>query len=310
MKNSKVRLVILVVGIPAILIAGWLTYRDIQQLSAPPLWAFLPAGLANLGALWCSARSWDVLFGGAVPRQVLNDAFFTSQLMKYTPVGGAAQAVGQAALARTDEVGTARAATAMLVSKLTMVIAGGIFGPVLAISNSDLSVLVRALLMMMPLVLLLGRISLLEWVLRQLRRILPKIPDQLILPIQREVWISVGWAVPGLGLAGLSFALLAIPAGLGVGIVEATAGFAIAWLIGFLFIPIPAGLGIREAALGLLIGGDPGAKLVAAVMFRAVAIVTELIMFAFVRFRARPVREVDASLASETGPEGDERLDR
>ncbi len=295
MKNRWLRIGILAIGVPAILIAAWYTYGDIQDLEAPPLWAIPPACLANLVSLWCSARSWDVLFGRAVARPVLEDAFYSSQLMKYTPVGGVAQAVGQAALARTDEVGTARAGTAMLVSKLTMVIGGGAFGPVLAISNSDLPGWTRLGLLATPLVVVFGRRELLRWALDMMRKVLPRTPDQTVLPPQDEVWRSVAWAVPGLGFAGLSFALLAVPAGLGVGYVEATAGFALAWVVGFLVIPIPAGLGVREAALGLLVAGDPGAKLVAAVLFRAVAIVTELIMFSVVKVRARVASDPDES---------------
>ncbi|HTO00088.1 MAG TPA: hypothetical protein VL068_05375, partial [Microthrixaceae bacterium] len=84
MKNRWVRLFILVIGIPAIAIAGWYTYGDIKELEAPPLWALVPSAIANLISLWCSSRSWEVLFGNAVPRTVLNDAFYSSQLMKYT----------------------------------------------------------------------------------------------------------------------------------------------------------------------------------------------------------------------------------
>jgi len=294
MKNHWIRIGILVIGIPAILLAAWYTYGDIQQLEAPPLWALAPAALANIVSLWCSARSWDVLFGDSVPRAVLNDAFFSSQLMKYTPVGGVAQALGQAALARTDEVGTARAGTAMLVSKLTMVIGGGVFGPVLSIANPDLPGWLRLSLLATPLVLVFGRRDLLEWALNVLRKVLPRTPDHTVLPSQREVWVSVAWAIPGLGFAGLSFALLAVPAGLGVGYVQATAGFSLAWVVGFLVIPIPAGLGIREAALGLLVAGDPSAKLVAAILFRAVAIVTEVILFSLVKLRARRLTRADA----------------
>jgi glycosyltransferase 2 family protein len=287
MKHRWVRLAVLVVGLPAILLAGWYAYGDIRGLEAPPLWALVPAALANIASLWCSSRSWHVLFGHTVPRTVLEDAFYTSQLMKYTPVGGVAQAVGQAALARTDEVGTARAGTAMLVSKLTMVIGGGVFGPILSVANPDLPTWVRLALLTTPAVLVFGRRDLLQWALDQLRRVLPRAPDHTVLPSQREVWTSVAWAVPGLGFAGVSFAMLAIPADLGVSFQQASVGFALAWVVGFLVIPIPSGLGVREAALGLLVGGSPGAKLVAAVLFRAVAIGTELIMFGWVRARVR-----------------------
>ncbi len=287
MKNRWIRLAILAVGIPAILIAGWYTYRDIKELDAPPLWALVPAAVANLISLWCSSRSWEVLFGTAVPRRVLNDAFYSSQLMKYTPVGGFAQALGQAALARTEEVGTARAGTAMLVSKLTMVISGGVFGPMLSVSNPSIPGWSRISLLFTPLIFFFGKRELLQWSLDQLRRVLPRTPDHTILPAQSDVWISVLWAIPALGFAGVAFACLSVPAGIDVNFVQASAGFALAWVVGFLVIPVPAGLGVREASLGLLVGGNPGAKLVAAVLFRAVAIVTEALLFSVVKLRNR-----------------------
>lgn len=287
MKNRWVRIGILVVGIPAIVLAGWYTYGDIQNLEAPPLWALVPSAIANLLSLWCSSKSWEVLFGDSVPKPLLHDAFYSSQLMKYTPVGGFAQAVGQAAMARTEEVGTARAGTAMLVSKLTMVIAGGVFGPVLSVSNSSLPGWIRVALLFTPVVFVFGRRELLQWALDVMRKVLPKTPDHTVLPSQGDVWASVLWGIPGLGFAGVAFAFLSVPAGIDVNFVQASAGFALAWVVGFLVIPIPAGLGVREASLGLLVGGNPGAKLVAAVLFRAVAIGTEAILFAWVKVRHR-----------------------
>ena len=287
MTQRWVRVAILAIGLPAILLAGWYAYGDIRGLEAPPLWALVPSGVANLVSLWCSSRSWEVLFGGAVPRSVLGDAFYTSQLMKYTPVGGFAQAVGQAALARTDVVGTAHAGTAMLVSKLTMVLGGSVFGPPLALVNPDLPGWVRIALLGTPLVLLVGRRELLRWALDVLRRFVPRAPDHTVLPSQRDVWVSIAWAAPALGLAGVSFAMLAVPAGIDVSFAQASIGFAVAWVVGFLVIPVPSGIGVREAALGLLVGGNPGAKLVAAVLFRGVAIATELMLFGWVRVRPR-----------------------
>lgn len=287
MKSRWVRVAILVIGIPAIFLAGWYAYGDIQNLEAPPLWALIPSALANMVSLWCSARSWEVLFGDSVPKSVLHDAFYSSQLMKYTPVGGVAQAVGQAAMARTEEVGTARAGTAMLVSKLTMVIAGGVFGPILSLSNTSLPGWIRVALLFTPVVFVFGKRELLQWALDLMRKVLPKTPDHTVLPSQGDVWASVLWAIPGLGFACVAFAFLAVPAGIDVNFVQASAGFALAWVVGFLVIPIPAGLGVREAALGLLVGGNPGAKLVAAVLFRAVAIGTEALLFASVKLRNR-----------------------
>lgn len=284
----------LIVGIPAIVIAGWFAYGDIQQLEAPPLWALAPALVANLAGLVLSARSWSALIDDIVPRHTLDDAFYTSQLMKYTPVGGVAQALGQAALARTDEVGMDRAGTAMAVSKLTTVLSASLFAPVLAVSGDELPGWVRLALLLAPIVLLLGRRSAMAWALDRLRGVIPRIPEHTVLPDQRRIWASIAWGAASLLASGIAFSTLAITAGLGVGWVQAVSGFAVAWAIGFLAIPIPAGLGVREAALGLLVAGDPGALLVSAVLFRGVAIADEAMMFAKVRISARRHGGTDA----------------
>jgi glycosyltransferase 2 family protein len=309
MNQQRIRTLMLVVGIPAIVIAGWYAYGDIQQLEAPPLWALIPAAVANLVALVLSARSWSVLIDDVVPRHTLDDAFYTSQLMKYTPVGGVAQALGQAALAQTDEVGMTRAGTAMVVSKLTTVLAASLFGPLLAVSGSELPGWVRLVLVATPVLLVFGHRGLMAWALEHLRNVIPRVPEHTDLPSQGRIWRSVAWGVASLALSGIAFSTLAITAGLGVGWVQAVSGFALAWAIGFLAIPIPAGIGVREAALGLLVAGNPGALLVSAVLFRGVAIGTEAIMFAKVRLAARfgGAREPNAEppdVGPEPGPTG------
>ncbi len=304
MTNRRLKLAVLLVGIPATILAGWYAYGDIQQLDAPPLWALLPAGAANLVALACFARSWAVLIDDLVPRRTLDDAFYTSQLMKYTPVGGVAQALGQAALARTDDVGMDRAATAMVVSKLTTVLAASLFGPVLAVSNSTLPGWVRVGLLLTPVVLVFGRRSLLAWALERLRSVIARVPDHTVLPEPSRIWRSVGWGAGGLLASGTSFACLAITAGLGVGWPQAISGFALAWAVGFLVIPIPAGVGIREAALGLLVAGNPSALLVSAVLIRGVAIATEALLFARVRITSRLAARAGRP-GSAAGPVGD-----
>ena len=228
-----------------------------------------------------------MLIDDLVPKHTLDDAFYTSQLLKYTPVGGLAQAVSQAALARTDEVSMTRAATAMIVSKLTTVVSAGVFGPLLAASNASLPGWIRLALLTTPAVLVFGRRPLMAWALTKLRGVIPRTPDHAILPNQTRIWKSVAWCAAALTMAGVAFSSLAITAGLDVGWVQAVSGFALAWAIGFLVIPIPAGLGVREASLGLLVAGQPGAVLVSAVLFRGVAIATEALLFAQVRLRSR-----------------------
>ncbi|MFM7253050.1 MAG: hypothetical protein ACKO27_08285 [Ilumatobacteraceae bacterium] len=214
-----------------------------------------------------------------------DDAFFTSQLVKYSPVGGFAQAASQAGLAVDDRFGPTRAATAMAVSKLTMVVAAGLAGPVLAATNPDLSTWLRLLLCCTPAALSLGNPAVLRWALELAARVLRRPADRTILPEPADVWRSIAWAVPAQVAAGASFAVLAVVTDPGVNPVQAAAGFVVAWAIGFLVIPVPAGLGIREAAIAALVQGPAATKLVAAIMLRLVVIVAEAALAGTVRLR-------------------------
>jgi uncharacterized membrane protein YbhN (UPF0104 family) len=286
-RSPWVRRIILIIGLPCLILAGWYSYRDLGTLDSPPWWALAPAAMLNLAGLWCAARSWDTLLPAEIDRPIADDAFYTSQLTKYSPVGGAAQALSQAALATTDEVSAAKAATAMIVSKLTIAVAGGAFGPVLAVSHPDLSSWARTLLFLTPMSLLLGQHSLLRKAVTVAARTLKKEADHTILPPPSAVWRSIAWSVGLLAFSGAAFAVLAVAAGLGANFVQAMAGFALAWVIGFLVIPVPAGLGVREAAVVVLVAGDPASKVAAAVMFRVAVVVTEAFMFAVVKLRQR-----------------------
>lgn len=304
MTGRRVRQVVLVIGIPSLIVAAWFAARELGSLESPPWWALVPAALLNLFSLWAGARSWDALLPAEIDRQEADDSFYTSQLMKYSPVGGAAQAVSQAALASGSELPALRATTAMVVSKLTVVIAGGVFGPVLALSNPDLDGWVRLLLLLTPLVFLVGHPRVLAGAVSTTARLLRRDPDHEVLPPQPAVWRSIAWGVPALGAAGASFAVLASAAGLGANLVQATAGFALAWVIGFLVIPVPGGLGVREGAAALLVAGDPASTLVAAVLFRVVVLATEALMVARVRLRARRARSHHAGTSGTDGLHG------
>ena len=270
-----IRRLIIIIGVPSLLAAAWFAYTDILDLESPPLWALVPAGILNLMALYAGAQSWSAVLPVEVDRRVASNSFYTSQLMKYSPVGGVAQAASQVVLATGDDVTGVKATTAMIVSKLTVVFAGSVFGPVLALSQPDLVLWQRAILMLTPLALLGGTRRFLESLVRVTAKVLRKDLDHAILPDQAGVWRSVLWAIPGLGFSGAAFAILAVASGLGANPIQAAAGFVLAWVIGFLVIPIPAGLGIREAAIAFLVAGDPASTLVAAVLFRLVVVATE-----------------------------------
>ncbi len=298
---SWVRTVTLAVGVPSLLIAAWFAARDVRDVDPATWWALVPALALSTTSLWMQARSWRVLLPTGTDATVADDAFFTSQLVKYSPVGGFAQAAAQAGLAVDDTTGAARATTAMAVSKLTMVVAAGCAGPVLAATNPGLAPWLRALLCCTPAGLALGHPAVLRRSLELAGRVLRHPLDPAVLPDPGAVWRSIGWAVPAQALAGASFAVLAVVTDPGVDPVQAAAGFVVAWAVGFLVIPVPAGLGIREAVIAVLVEGPPGTKLVAAVMLRLVVIAAEALLAAAVRLRAAR-RPTGANDPGPTGP--------
>jgi hypothetical protein len=302
-----VRTATLVVGVPSLLIAAWFAARDVRDVDPATWWALVPALALSTTSLWLQARSWRVLLPAGTDATVADDAFFTSQLVKYSPVGGFAQAAAQAGLAIDGTTGAARATTAMAVSKLTMVVAAGCAGPVLAATNPALAPWLRLLLCCTPAGLALGHPAVLHRSLELAGRVLRRPLDPAVLPDPGAVWRSIGWAVPAQALAGASFAVLAVVTDPGVDPVQAAAGFVVAWAVGFLVIPVPAGLGVREAVIAVLVEGPPGTKLVAAVMLRLVVIAAEALLAAAVRVRsARRPAEPGASRppGGPAGPTG------
>ena len=281
-----VRVVTLAIGVPSLLVAAWFAARDVRDVDPSTWWALLPSLALSILSLWLQARSWSALLPEGTDRTVADDAFFTSQLVKYSPVGGFAQAASQAGLAVDESFGATRAATAMAVSKLTRVVAAGFAGPVLAATNPGLSTWSRLLLCCTPVALVLAHPAVLRRTLDLAARILSRPADRTILPAPADVARSIAWAVPAQAAAGASFAVLAVVTDPGVDPVQAAAGFVVAWAIGFLVIPVPAGLGIREAAIAVLIQGPAATKLVAAVMLRLVVIVAEATLAAVVRVRS------------------------
>ena len=157
-----VRWVTLAVGVPSLVVAAVYAARDVGDLDAGTWWALVPSFALSLVSLLLQARSWSVLVPPVVDRVAVDDAFFTSQLVKYSPVGGFAQAASQTGLAVDESFGPGRAATAMAVSKLTMVVAAGLAGPVLAATNTELAPWLRILLCCTPAGLALGHPSVLR----------------------------------------------------------------------------------------------------------------------------------------------------
>ena len=85
-----VRTVTLAVGVPSLLIAAWFAARDVRDVDPATWWALVPALALSTTSLWMQARSWRVLLPDGTDPTAADDAFFTSQLVKSSAVGGVA----------------------------------------------------------------------------------------------------------------------------------------------------------------------------------------------------------------------------
>ncbi len=213
---------------------------------------------------------------GGTPRDRL--AFYESQLVKYSPLGGVAQTASQVLTLPGEREERSRIVRKVLVSKLAAACGGLLWSPVLAVLG-DFSLPIRTLL------IILGGTSLAVHpvVLRRLctmaGRVRPSFDFSAEIPNGALIFRSVTIAAAGVGSAGAGFAVLAgTDQGGVVEFVAAIAGFALAWSLAFLAVPLPGGIGLREFLLGIAIGAASGTILVAALGVRIVQMVAEVVL--------------------------------
>jgi SAM-dependent methyltransferase/uncharacterized membrane protein YbhN (UPF0104 family) len=273
----------LIVGAGAIGVALVETWNDSRTGDLVPSWS---ASLIALGILAVGfvgvAWGWISLFPRSADRIHLARAVYLSQLGKYVP-GGVWQPSSQVALARSAGVTLADAAVAFPVSVIAVVAAAATTaGVLLVLPGSPLSGGLRAVVGLGPLALVFLHRSWMAKALELARRRVKRIPDHAVLPQQSQISASAAWQLLAVVGQGLSYAWLIHDLDGSVGLIPATGGFALAWLVGFVAVPIPAGLGLREAVLVGVLGGMTGTQtvLAAAVAHRLVNIACEILMIA------------------------------
>ncbi|WP_425956328.1 lysylphosphatidylglycerol synthase domain-containing protein [Xylanimonas sp. McL0601] len=256
------------------------------------------AGAAAAGAayVWCTFLSWRVLLaelGSPLPVRAAVSVFGISQLGKYVP-GGVWNVVAAAEIGADHKVPRARSlaaiATAMLVGLVSGAVVAAVCLPIAgadALGGWEWLAWVAPLLLVLLVPAVLGR--LVSFGLRLLRR-----P-----PLERPLsWaglgVAVGWAVLSWLLAGSHVWLLAT--GLGLPATPRTfvlliAGYAVAWIAGFVVVFVPAGAGVREAVLlALLAGALPHAAVLLVVLLSRVLLTLVDLAFAGVGVLVRPAR--------------------
>ena len=272
---------ILVVGLAGIALAVSETLKDAKEQVLPSAAALVAAAVLCQVAIVASARAWVALFSDLVvsrqSRAVLRGTFYLSQLTKYLPVGGVAQAASQLGLARSVGVPLKRAAVAFPVSAVGAVVGGATIGSGLVL-DARLPWWARALALCgLASVVFLHR-GLMARVLDLARRFVKRIPGSDQLPTQADIIIFYGWALVTIGSLCGAYAILLRSLSTAVNPFVAFSAFGLSWVIGFIVVPIPAGVGIREAVLVALLPGVGAAPLLAASLaLRLLSIATELL---------------------------------
>lgn len=220
-------------------------------------------GLVAAAAAWSAVIDSDLKLGIAT--------LGATMPLRHLPLGGLAQVVGMAGLAKVAE----RRSGTIAYTTPTVVAATASGAAVVAIPslwNPEspwwLKVIVAVSLIASAVLAWRGH-ELLRFGLRKLGRTDPGERRSWALPIAWSAVAAVGTSV--------SFAILIPEAG---DIVSVSAAFAASWLCGYLMVVAPAGLGVREGALVMLLAGVATPTVVATGLLHRLAIlVGELLLF-------------------------------
>lgn len=245
--------------------------------------SFLLAVVCFSGGVLAAAMSWRaVLVGLGEHAPVLPTlrVFTVSQLGKYLP-GSVWVAMMSIELGHRTGLRRKSVGLAVVIASAIGVVTGLVVGlPALptAVRSAD-DVPWAFLLLGAPLLVVLW-----PWLLNRLLnavvRKLGRAPLERPLAA-RSIGAAAIWALVSYVFQGLHLVVIvdAITNG-AVDEVIVVAGFALAWTLGFLFIPAPAGAGVRELVLIAVLGSQVDAEtaLAAAVVSRAATVCTDVVL--------------------------------
>lgn len=206
--------------------------------------------------------SWRGAFGSLGIRLPIAEAlrvFLVSQIGKYVP-GSVWPVLAQMEMARDRGFSRVKAATASVVSMLVGVVTASVASVLVIFSGGQEALRDYWYVGFIPPV---GLLLLAPPILSRLLRILGRVvrrPMESVSLNGGAMLVSILWAM----LMWLAFGLHTwtilkdLSPQSSSGIMSSTGAFALAWVVGFLFIVAPAGVGIREAVLVLALGGTLG----------------------------------------------------
>lgn len=254
--------------------------------------------VAGLG-LAASAWQWSGLFeSSAAEKRSLRHQLLLSQVMKYLPLGGFAQAATQLVGQDDDGSDLSGRSRALAASSCVLLAAGVVTGAGVLLHDEPRSISKWLAIAFLPLALTITPPGI-DLINRLLLRAARLRGFQLITLPTRRLITTLLLSLVNFICVGTSFWLIARTFDVGVSFPLVLSAFALAWVAGFLVFPIPGGLGIRE---GVLLWTLPMFELrqlvVAALLHRAVTLLAELVLLsvsAAMRVLLRPPRGVKSA---------------
>jgi glycosyltransferase 2 family protein len=260
-----------------VLLAVSSTVDRTEGRSIPSLEATLLAFACCAVALRASASGWVSLIGDKAPRHHLLRAVYASQPGKYVP-GGIMQGAGQVGLATNAGVPLRDAMPAYLVYAGHIALASLVVGSLLATQASVVGsgwALVGGLgvLAIIPV-----RRACVDWILRVLTRVVPRLARAGPLPSQRAMYACFGRQVLFALAQGTAFTIVLHSIAPDAPIVASTSAYAFAFGVGLLAVPVPSGLLVREGLLVAILQSavSGGTVVTAAIFMRLITIGVEV----------------------------------
>jgi uncharacterized membrane protein YbhN (UPF0104 family) len=243
----------------------------------------LPSPPALVGIFACcivssmsAARAWS----SALPVSHPADArrtFYVSQLSKYLPVGGVAQAAAQMSLTVSSGIGAATTAAAWAVAVLCSMVAAAFVGAGVAF-QSEAPAWLRVVALLAPVLVLLLHERVLRWCAHLAFRAVPRLERPIDLPPPRATATCLAWST-------VSMLAFSIAHGVAMGSLvpevdelAVVSAAALAWLAGFAVVILPGGLGVREAVLVAVVDAPSAALLAASLAVRLGLLLSETIL--------------------------------
>lgn len=284
--GSIIRAVVLVAGFVGIALAVRASADELDGSALPSPAAMAIVLVLAIASTMSSARAWASLLP-TVDRAVAHEAIYVSQLAKYLPVGGIAQAAAQLGLTVSSGVPAASVAAAWVVAMLCAVGAASIVGlGVVAVPGVPAALRALAVLAASSLVLLHPVV--LRWSFGFVERRIPRLGvDSSHVPQPAEVARCLAWTLAN---------QLAFAVAVGVAVTslvddlplwQVVAGAALAWLCGFVVVILPGGVGVREAVLAAVVPAPTAALLAGSLAARLGLLAAECILVGASAIRRR-----------------------